>query len=83
MTASPLAPHHTDAVRDGGEVTLHVLFAAAPHDEARARARIEEALARGQGEDPDGVRTSWRLLRSGPSPVRPEERDHAERLTRR
>jgi hypothetical protein len=63
-------------------VTLRVLFAAAPEDEARARALIEEALARGEGEDPDGARTSWRLIRSGPSPVRADEHDHAERLLR-
>ena len=78
----PLAPHHTDARRSGAELTLRVLFAAAPGDEARVRALIEEALARGEGADPDGVRTSWRLLRAGPSPVRPEERDHAEHLLR-
>ena len=78
----PLAPHHTDARRSGADVVLRILFAALPTDEARVRALIEEALARGEGEDPGGVLTSWRLLRGGPSPVRPEERDHAERLTR-
>ena len=78
----PLAPHHTGARRDGDEVTLRVLFAAAPDDEARVRELIGEALARGEGEDPDGARRSWRLLRAGASPVRPEERDHAERLIR-
>jgi len=78
----PLAPHHTDARRDGGEVTLRVLFAAATEDEDRVRALVDEALARGEGEDPDDVRTSWRLLRSSPSPVRTEEREHAERLLR-
>ncbi len=78
----PLAPHHTDGRRDGDEVTLRILFAAAPDDEMRVRALIEDALARGGGEDPDGARTSWRLLRSGPSPVRADEHDHAERLTR-
>ena len=63
-------------------MTLRVLFAAEPEDEARVRALVDEALARGEGEDPDGVRTSWRLLRSAPSPVRDEERDHADRLLR-
>ena len=76
----PLAPHHTGVHRDGDEVTLRVLFAASPDDEARVRALIDEALDRGAGADPEGARTSWRLLRTGPSPVRPEERDHAERL---
>jgi hypothetical protein len=46
------------------------------------RTLIDEALARGDGEDPNGVRTAWRLTSSGPSPVRAEERPHAERLTR-
>jgi hypothetical protein len=78
----PLAPHHTEATRDGDEVTLRILVAAAPDDEPRVRALVEEALARGEGEDPDGVPTSWRLLRSGPSPVRPEEQEHAGRLLR-
>ncbi len=78
----PLAPHHTDARRDGTELALRVLFAAAPEDEDRVRALIEKALTSGGGEDPDGVRTTWRLLRSDVSPVRPEERDHADRLLR-
>ena len=78
----PLAPHHTDARRNGDEVTLRILFAAAPGDEERVRALVDDALARGEGADPDGMRTSWRLLRSGASPVRPEEREHADRLLR-
>jgi hypothetical protein len=78
----PLAPHHTGVYRDGDEVTLRVLFAAAPDDEPRVRTLIDEALARGDGEDPDGGRTAWRLTSSGPSPVRADERPHAERLTR-
>ena len=78
----PLAPHSTGVHRDGVEVTLRVLFVAAPDDEARVRTLFDEALGRGGGENPDGVRTSWRLLRAGASPVRPEERDHADRLLR-
>src|SRR5215218_9333473 len=78
----PLAPHHTAAHRDGEEVTLRLLFAAAPEDEQWVRTLVEETLARGEGTDPDGVRTTWRLLGAGPSPVRPEEREHAGRLTR-
>ena len=78
----PLAPHHTGVRRSGQEATLRVLFAAEPAEEARVRALIEEALARGEGADPDGVPTTWRLLTAGPSPVRPDEQDHAERLTR-
>ena len=49
-------------------MTLRVLFAAEPGDEARVRTLVDEALARGEGEDPDGVRTSWRLLRSARPP---------------
>ena len=49
-------------------------------DEARVRALVDEVLARGEGEDPDGVRTSWRLLGVRPLPRPAEERDHAERL---
>ena len=76
----PLAPHHTDARRNGDEVTLRILFTAAPEDESRVRELVDTALAGGEGADPDGVRTSWRLLRSGASPVRSDEREHAERL---
>ena len=78
----PLAPHHTDARREGDEVTLRILFVAAPEDEHRVRELVDEALTRGEREGPDGVRTSWRLLTTGPSDVRPEEREHAERLLR-
>jgi hypothetical protein len=78
----PLAPHHTRAHRSGGEVTLRVLFAATPADEAHVRSLIDEALERGWGEDPDGVRATWQLLSSGPSPVQPDEEEHAARLAR-
>jgi hypothetical protein len=78
----PLAPHHTQASRSGAEVTLRLLFAAEPDDEARVRSLVDEALARGEGEDPDGVRTTWRLVRSGASEVRPDETEHAARLIR-
>lgn len=54
----PLAPRHTEASRDGGELTLRVLFTSAPEGEDRVRALVGEAPARGGGEDPDGVRTS-------------------------
>ena len=67
----PLAPHHTAVSRSGDEVALRLLFAADPGDEDRVRALVDDALALGEG---------WRLLRSGSSEVRPEERDHAGRL---
>jgi hypothetical protein len=78
----PLAPHHTRAVRSGGEVTLRVLFAASPEDEQRVRALIEAALERGWGDGPKGTRTPWTLRESGPSEVRFEEEEHARRLVR-
>jgi hypothetical protein len=78
----PLAPHHTRAHRDGGRLRLRVLFAAEPDDKARVRSLVDGALAGGEGEDPDGVRTTWRLVESGPGEVRPEEAEHAGRLIR-
>ncbi len=78
----PLAPHHTSATRSGDEVRLRLLFAAEPDDEARVRTLVEEALIRGEVEDGDGVRTTWQLLRSEPSQVRPDETEHAGRLLR-
>lgn len=76
----PLAAHHTFAERFGAEVRLRVLFAAEPSDEAEVRARIQSALDEGRLDGPDGVTTRWRLLGTRPSPVRDDERAHAERL---
>ncbi len=78
----PLAPHHTRAHRTGGELTLRLLFAAAPADEARVRRLVHDVLSRGWGDSPDGGRTTWELVEDGPSPVAFEEEAHAERLTR-
>jgi hypothetical protein len=77
-----LAPHHTSAARSGSEVTLRLLFAADPGDEVRVRSLVEEALSRGEGTAPDGVPTSWQLVSSTRSEVRPEESEHAGRLIR-
>ena len=77
----PLAPHHTRWERSGAEVRLRTLFAADPGEEERVRGLIDEALARGWVDGPDGVRHHWRLTGSGgPSSVRPEEQEHAARL---
>jgi hypothetical protein len=76
----PLAPHHTRAHRSGREMTLRLLFAARPDDEARVRALVDDVLARGWGDDPAGSRSTWELLSSGPSEVLPEEQDHVRRL---
>jgi hypothetical protein len=78
----PLAPHHTDAHRTGTDLRLRILFAAEPEQEAQVRALVDDALTRGAGEDPEGTRTTWRLVSSGPSEVRPEEAEHAGRLLR-
>jgi hypothetical protein len=77
----PLAPHHTRVHRSDGELTVRLLFAAEPEDEPRVRALVEEVLARGWGDTPDG-RTCWDLVESGPSRVDDEEQGHARRLVR-
>ena len=77
----PLAPHHTRVHRTDGELAVRLLFAADPADEPRVRALVDEVLARGWGDTPDG-RTSWELVESGPSPVTDEEQAHARRLLR-
>jgi hypothetical protein len=78
----PLAPHHTRADRTGAELFLRVLFAARPADEGRIRRLIHRALDTGWGDEPGGVRTTWRLVRSGESPLREDELAHAQRLAR-
>jgi hypothetical protein len=78
----PLAPHHTHAHRSGPIVTLRLLFAAEPDDEARVRRLVDDALTRGWADGPDGHRTAWQLVTATPSLVRPEEEDHGRRLTR-
>jgi hypothetical protein len=78
----PLAPHHTRADRNGAELTLRVLFAAAPADETSVRRLIDRALETGWGDDPGGVRTTWDLVRSRRSSVREDEFAHAQRLAR-
>lgn len=76
----PLAPHHTDAHRDGDVVRLRVLFAAEPADEPEVRRRIGEALAGGEVVAPDGTVNYWQLRTSEPSSLRPDEFDHGSRL---
>jgi len=76
----PVAPHHTAATRDGGEVRLSVLFVATPADEPEVRTRIEAALAAGQSTGPGDVVTAWSLVSSAPGEVSEAERAHAARL---
>ena len=66
----PLAPHHTGTRVSGDEVSVRVLFAAEPGDEAEVRRRIDTAL------------TEWEVRGSRPGTLRPEEAEHAERLVR-
>jgi hypothetical protein len=73
----PLAPHHTDAVRDGDVVHLRILFACEPDREAEVRQRVDAALAGGR----EGVAgAEWSLLVSQPDQVLERERAHAARL---
>lgn len=76
----PLAPHHTSAERDGDAVRLRVLFVAEPGDEPEVRRRIADVLAAGQAATPNGDLARWTVTSEGPGEVRPEERDHADRL---
>jgi hypothetical protein len=78
----PLAPHHSQAERVGGEVHVRVLFAAAPEVERVVRQRIEMALSSGHLRAPDGTTTRWQLRSSRPSEVPAKEAEHAERLAR-
>ena len=74
------APHPRPPA--GTEVTLRVLFAAEPADEPRVRHLVDEALARGWGDDPDGVRTTGSCMSPAPRRSSSTEQDHARRLTR-
>ena len=76
----PLAAHDTGVLRDDVDVTLRILFAAEPGDEPRVRTLVDAALAAEMLEGPNGVTTRWRLVAAGPGVVRPDEREHAERL---
>ena len=55
---------------------------AEPADEAQVRERVEQVLSRGWGDSPEGSRTTWALVGSGPSSVRGQEQAHALRLVR-
>jgi hypothetical protein len=76
----PLAPHGTDAQRDGDRVRLRVLFAAEPAAEAEVRSRIEAALSGAGLTGSDGVTTRWRLHSAQHGRLRADEAGHAQRL---
>lgn len=78
----PLAAHFTTAVRSKQEVRLRILFATRPADEDRVRQIIHQVLADGTAPNQHGQPMTWQLQSDGASAVRPEEANHAERLTR-
>jgi len=76
----PLAPHHTTVDPEGALLRVRVLFAVEAADEERVRALVEAALAGGAWAYPDGVVSHWTVVSSASDDVRPEEREHADRL---
>jgi hypothetical protein len=76
----PIAPHHSHASRAGRRVTVRVLFAAQPQQEAQARRLIEQAGRSGGQAGPGGTTTTWQFVRAAPADVVPEEEAHAQRL---
>jgi hypothetical protein len=75
----PLAPHHTRAERDGGELRVRILFAAEPEDEREVRRRIDLALS-GQWPLPADLTAAWQLTGSRPGEVATAEQAQAGRL---
>lgn len=76
----PLAPHHSQAERDGETVRVRTLFAAEPDQEPEVRRLIEQALRTGEQSRPDGATARWQLRRSEAAELGPDELAHAERL---
>lgn len=75
-----LAPHHTQAERDGAAVRTRTLFATEPEREQEVRDLIDRALAHGSLHRPDGIATGWQLRTSRPGVIAADERDQTERL---
>lgn len=76
----PVAPHHTRADRSGDRVVVRILFAVEPHREDDVRARIVSVLSREEAQGPGGASTRWQLLTTEAGDIRPEEKEHADRL---
>lgn len=76
----PVAAHHTRADGRTDGMAVRVLFATEAACEADVRARIDQALAAGCCEAPDGTRTRWTFRSSTPGTVTELERAHADRL---
>jgi hypothetical protein len=64
-------PNNHSTVASGDSWTYLVLFVAPPFEERELRERIEEALA---------TDNRWRVVRSGPRDIAPEEHELADRL---
>lgn len=77
----PLAPHHTRSESDGDTVTLRIIFATEPANEALVRRRIDSALRQGSLTGPDGRTSRWTFLGGGAGELEPSEAEHAGRLT--
>ncbi|MDQ0616334.1 hypothetical protein [Arthrobacter globiformis] len=75
----PLAPHHTRPEQNGDTVTLRIIFATEPANEALVRSRIDGALRRSL-TGPDGRASYWAFLGGGPGELDPSEAEHARRL---
>jgi hypothetical protein len=76
----PVAPHRTTTEPHGEEVEVRVVGACRPDRRDAVLDRVHRALASGALLDPEGVVQRWRLLSSGPTALRDDERDLAERL---
>jgi hypothetical protein len=76
----PLAPHHTRPERDGDTVTLRIIFATEPANEALVRSRIDGALRQGSLTGPGGRTSRWVYLGAGPGMLDPAVSAHARRL---
>jgi hypothetical protein len=76
----PLAAHHTRPERSGDAVTLRIIFATDPADEALVRSRIESALRQGSLTGPDGRTSRWHFLAGRPGELEASEARHARRL---
>ncbi|QTJ71274.1 hypothetical protein HYG77_38155 (plasmid) [Rhodococcus sp. ZPP] len=74
-----LAPHHTHAARDGGEVRIRVVFAVDPAHESAVRCRIENALATGHLCGPGVANTEWQLCSCAPTAPTTEETEQVTR----
>jgi hypothetical protein len=76
----PLAPHHTAAARERGQVRLRTLFVTEAEREQEVREKIGAALRSGRLVGPDGRESTWRLASERAATVRADEAEQAGRL---